>query len=77
MASWTQTWGPLFLENLHPWLGRFPLDPSKLQGLGHLGGSVVEHLPWGPGIESRVGSLHEACFSLCLSLCLSLCVSHE
>ena len=31
----------------------------------------------GPGIESRIGLLYGAYFSLCLGLCLSLCVSHE
>ncbi|CAK7312667.1 hypothetical protein VULLAG_LOCUS16960 [Vulpes lagopus] len=29
---------------------------------------------WSPGIESCVGSLHGACFSLCLCLCLSLSI---
>ena len=49
---------------------------------GHLGGSVVEHLPSaqvGSGHAPRVlgsgptsGSPQGACFSLCLCLCLSL-----
>ena len=49
--------------------------------LGHLGGSAVEHLPLaqgmipGSGIESHIGLLQRACFSLCLSLCLSLSLS--
>ena len=44
--------------------------------MGHLGGSVVEHLPLAqgvmgvPGSSPTSGSLHGACFSLCLCLCL-------
>ena len=30
---------------------------------------------WGPGIESHIGFLKGACFSLCLSLYFSLCLS--
>ena len=49
---------------------------------GHLGGSVVDHLPLAQVLISGVlgsgpvsGSLHGDCFSLCLGLCLSFCVS--
>ena len=51
--------------------------------MGHLGGSVVEHLPLAQGVISEpgwsptLGSLWGACFSLCLPLFLPLCVSHE
>ena len=49
--------------------------------LGHLGGSVVEHLPSAQvmilGSSPASGSLQGTCFSLCLCLCLSLYVSHE
>ena len=53
-------------------------DIIKYLNKGHLGTSVVEHLPLaqvvilGPGIESHIGW---DCFSLCLCLYLSLCVS--
>ena len=51
--------------------------PQRTKKQGHLGNSVVNHLPllrsWslGPGIEPRIR------FPTCLCLCLSLRVSHE
>ena len=55
------------------------------QDVGHLGGSVVEHLPsvLGMILESRIrvstsASLHGACFSLCLvSASLSVSLMNE
>ena len=51
---------------------------------GHLGGSVVEHLPFGSGHDPGAlgssptsGSPQGACSSFCLCLCLSFCVSHK
>ena len=50
----------------------------------HLGGSGVEHLPFGTGRDPGVlgsgpalGSLQGACFSLCLCLCLSVSLMNE
>ena len=51
--------------------------------MGHLGGSVVEHLPSAQGVILGAGSspisssLQGASFSLCLCPSLSLWVSHE
>ena len=54
-------------------------DAERIIGRGHLGGSVVEHLPSAQMDEPQVlgssptsGSLQGAYFSLCLYLCLSI-----
>ena len=57
------------------WLSAF-----LLKATGHLGGLVVEHLPWaqgvipGPGIESCIG-LPAGSLLLPLSVCLSVSLS--
>ena len=63
---------------LHCSRGILKVEP----GWGHLGGSVVEHLPSDRdrgvlGSSPASGFLQGACFSLCLCPGLSLYVSHE
>ena len=67
-------WGVLFEGR------QFQNHEQKMVRVGHLGGSVVEHLPLAQGVTqgswdqmSPWGSLQGACFSLCLYL--PLCVS--